>query len=138
MAGGDAVVLRAVLDRLTAWFDALKEELDFAATQFATSGDAAAYGFVALLQTLLAEHRTTLTRYEQDETASLDDRLRWLQQLGGELQALLGRLKRLDGAMPPRSEPLVAAYVRLLKRLSPDTDAVITPFRELNYELSPT
>lgn len=132
----DDVALSAVIERLRGWFDALEADLAAAKTSYVASRDRAAYAYATLLEALLAEHRSAFARYADESTAPFSQRLRWLQHLGGELKVFVTRLERLDGAMPPRSSPLVSAFVRLLNRLAPDVSAVFTPFRQLNYELS--
>jgi hypothetical protein len=133
----DEAALSAVVERLKAWFDALEQDLGVLKNLYKSSRDVAAESYASLLEAVLAEHRSAFLRLAKDTEEPFPDRLRRLQHLGGEFKVLVTRLERLDGAMPPRSSPLIAAYVRLLSRLAPDVSAVFTPFRQLNYELLP-
>lgn len=131
----EGAATRAVIERLRGWFDALERDLLTSKRVYKASRDKAAESYATLLEAILAEHRSAFQRLAGDGGEPFPDRLRRLQDLGGEFQALVSRLELLDGAMPPRSSPLVAAYVRLLSRLAPDVSAVFAPFRQLNYEL---
>jgi hypothetical protein len=88
-----------------------------------------------MLSAVVAKHRQAFARYLAQTQASVAERLGWFIGLGAGVAAIANHLSRIEGALRPRYEPLVALFERVLGQLLPDRAAVFRCARFFNYEL---